>query len=110
MIKEVNENNFAEETKDGIVLVDVFTPPCGPCQQQIGVLKKCVNLVKIVKVNAHESTDLALKTLGVRSVPTLIWYKNGAEVKRTVGFQSDVQITKTVTDLNDTISMDVDLA
>ncbi len=108
MINEVkSESEFQEETKGGLVLVDVFTPPCGPCRQQIRILEGCTDLVKIVKVNAHELTDLAMDKLGIRAVPTLIWYKNGTEVKRTTGLQSEAEITRTVSELSDTPNMEV---
>lgn len=97
-VKVVNEQNFDQETKSGIVLVDFYGPWCGPCKQLSPVLDKVSeNLkgAKIVKVNIDQSKALA-QDHGVSAVPTLILYKNGKEVGRLVGFNNEAAILKLI--------------
>lgn len=98
---DATDLTFKDEIKNGLVLVDVYTPTCGPCRIQARTLRECEDVVKIVKLNGEEYPELALMELGVRKVPTLIWYKNGIELRRTTGLQSLEDITSVVKELTD---------
>lgn len=70
------------------VVVDFWSPTCGPCQVMGGLLNELgpefVDRVKIVKINVADSGELAAQ-FGVQSVPTLIAFANGQTVGKLVG-------------------------
>lgn len=81
-------NNFNEQIKEGVVLVDFFATWCGPCKMQAPVLeelKEDRSDVKVVKIDVDQETEIA-REYGVMSIPTLILFKDGKEVAKNVGF------------------------
>ena len=86
MIHLENEN-FDELIKDKVV-VDFFATWCGPCKMLGPVFEELsteINDIKFVKVDIDELEDLCRK-YKVMSVPTLIVFDNGKEIKRNIGF------------------------
>ncbi len=83
MIKFLKEENFDTEIKQEFVLVDFYADWCGPCRALGEVLETLEN-VNILKVNVDEHQDLAVR-FGVMSIPTMIIFKNGIEVKKQIG-------------------------
>ena len=73
---------------DQPVLVDFWAEWCGPCRMIAPVLDalatEYAGRVKIVKVNVDENSESAA-TYGVRGIPTLLLFKNGALVETKVG-------------------------
>ena len=74
-------NNIIQEK----VLVDFYANWCGPCKMLSPVLEKVSNEIKILKVNVDNYQDLA-RQYGVMSIPCLILFESGKEVKRNIGF------------------------
>lgn len=77
--------------KSGVTLVDFSAPWCGPCKSQKPVIKELEVSYKgravVTEVNIDNNRDLAAR-LGIQSIPTLVVFKEGREVKRFVGLQS----------------------
>lgn len=90
-IVTLTKANFEHQIKNGVVLVDFWASWCMPCKMLAPVINEvaeAVNgLAKIGKLNIEEQKDIASK-FSVRSIPTLILFKNGREVKRFVGVKT----------------------
>lgn len=97
----VGKNNFQKEviSSDKLVLVDLYATWCGPCKALAPILedleKKYDGKVKAVKINVDDEESLAVK-LGVISVPTVVFYKNGKTVASFVGVKSASEIGKII--------------
>ena len=83
-IIHLTNENFKELIKEKI-LVDFYANWCGPCKMITPELERVESAVKVVKVDVDQFENLA-KEYSVMSIPTLILFDNGKEVKRTVGF------------------------
>ncbi|GGG28098.1 thioredoxin [Lysinibacillus alkalisoli] len=81
---------FQNEIKDGLVLVDFWAAWCGPCKMIAPVLDELATELegkaKIVKVNVDENQSTAAE-FQVMSIPTLLLFKDGELVDKTMGFQ-----------------------
>ena len=91
MVNELTNKNFNEiiKSKD-LVFIQVSTAWCGPCKILTPIVEEVSDTLTNVyfgKIDADSNGDAA-NELGVRSVPTIIMYKNGEPVERLVGVQS----------------------
>ncbi len=89
---ELTEQNFEEIIKEGVVMVDFWAPWCGPCRMIAPVIDNLASQyagkAKICKVNTDEQQELATK-FGIRSIPTIFFYKNGEKVDEMIGAASE---------------------
>ena len=88
----VTSENFESEVlnSEKPVLVDFRASWCGPCRMLSPIVDEIaeeVQTIKVGKVNVDEQQDLAGK-FGVMSIPTLILFKNGQPVNKSVGAKS----------------------
>ena len=87
----INTNNFAEKTKEGLVLVDFFADWCGPCKMLAPVLEKLAGFygdkLTVYKVNVDNDIDIA-RQFNVVSIPSLFLLKDGQVINQTIGFQN----------------------
>lgn len=97
MIKHVNEENFNEILKEDRILADFYATWCGPCKMLGMVLEKYEKKgdIKIAKIDVDKAPNLSNR-YKIFSVPTLIIFENGKEVKRTSGFMSEEELEKWV--------------
>ncbi|HIO90321.1 MAG TPA: thioredoxin [Campylobacterales bacterium] len=88
---ELNNGNFDATIAEGVTLVDFWAPWCGPCRMIAPVIEELAEdfdgKATIAKVNTDEEQDIAIK-FGIRSIPTLLIFKNGEVVDQMVGAAS----------------------
>jgi len=88
---ELNNENFEPTLAEGVSLVDFWAPWCGPCRMIAPVIEELAEdfdgKANICKVNTDEEQDIAVK-FGIRSIPTIMFFKNGEMVDQVVGAQS----------------------
>ena len=83
----LNTETLEKKLKDNkVVLIDFWAAWCGPCRMLTPIMDDMENLYpnQIGKVNVDEERDLAAK-YGVRSLPTVVFFKNGEVMERIPG-------------------------
>jgi thioredoxin 1 len=88
---ELTNDNFDSTVSEGVSLVDFWAPWCGPCRMIAPIIDELAEdfegKANICKVNTDEQQDLAVK-YGVRSIPTILFMKDGEIVDQMVGASS----------------------
>ena len=86
MIKHLEkEEDFYEIIKEDPIIVDFYADWCGPCKMLLPVLDE-IDFATILKVNVDNFPDIA-KRFGIMSIPTLLFFKNGLEQNREIGYR-----------------------
>ncbi len=86
-MKDVDAKQFWEEVKEGVVVVDLWADWCRPCkaiEPYLHELSQVYADVKFIRLNTDEHPEVPME-LGVVSIPTILFFKDGQEVKRIVG-------------------------
>ena len=100
MALTINDANFAETLNtDKPVMVDFWATWCGPCRAIAPVVEELAQEYEgkavIGKCNVDECDDVPMK-YGIRSIPTLLFFKNGELVDRHVGASSKSAIAQKI--------------
>ncbi|MCI7514635.1 MAG: thioredoxin [Bacteroidales bacterium] len=100
MALTINDANFAETLNtDKPVMVDFWATWCGPCRAIAPVVEELAQEYEgkavIGKCNVDECDDVPMK-YGIRSIPTLLFFKNGELVDRLVGASSKSAIAQKI--------------
>ena len=102
-IEHIETNNFEELINgDKPVLVDFFATWCGPCKMLSPILEQVAgetDKVVIAKCDIDECMEIAQK-YNIMSVPTLVAFKSGEEVKRAVGFRQKTQLLELIDEIS----------
>ncbi|GIP26349.1 thioredoxin [Paenibacillus sp. J23TS9] len=84
----LTKTTFQNHIEKGVTLVDFWAPWCGPCKIQLPIVHELADELKgqatTATVNVDEQTQLASQ-FGVRSIPTLLLFKDGKLVEQMVG-------------------------
>ena len=98
-VKLLTESGFQHTITSGVVLVDFNAPWCGPCRFQEPIIKGIAEQFEdkafVREVNVDENREIAIR-LGIQSIPTLILFKNGKEIKRFIGLQTNEVLSRAI--------------
>jgi len=89
-VLKLNSGNFKQHTSrnDIPVVVDFWAPWCGPCKMMAPALERAASElsphVRLAKLNTEDEQAIGAR-LNIRSIPTLVLFKNGREVARQAG-------------------------
>jgi len=98
-IVHTNDSSFEADVlnSDKPALVDFWAEWCGPCKMIAPILEEAaseyVDKMSVVKLNVDESPNIAQK-FGIRSIPTLMIFKDGAVQAQKLGAMSKSQLTE----------------
>ena len=98
MVKHLEKDeNLLEMIGNAPYLVDFYAEWCGPCQMLSPILEE-LDFINVIKVNVDEHPELSAK-FGVMSIPTLVFFKDGLEKRKELGFRTKEEIRKIVDEL-----------
>jgi thioredoxin 1 len=90
-IKELSDANFQAMVKNGVTLVDFWASWCMPCKMMAPILNETAEelgaTASIGKLDVDANRAASAK-YAVRSIPTLVLFKNGKEINRFVGVKT----------------------
>ena len=94
----INEVTKSEK----LVIVDFFATWCVPCQMMSEVLrdteKEYEDVIEVFKVDIDENQETAIR-YDVTSLPTLVFFKDGEEVERKIGYIEKEELVSIIEDL-----------
>jgi len=98
-ITELNDSNYSDFLKNKLVLVDVWAEWCGPCKMIAPIVDQISvdfqGKLSVGKLDADTNRDI-VKELGVRNIPTIILFKDGEVVDKSVGAVTKEKLTEMI--------------
>ena len=101
MLTELNADSFKETVSNAStpLVVDFWAPWCGPCKALGPVLEEVAGELgekaQICKINIDDNRDLAVE-LGIQSIPTLYFFKDGEKKDQHVGLISKGELVSKI--------------
>lgn len=97
MERILNNNNFDETIKNGVVLVDFWATWCGPCKMLAPnveeIAKEYEGRAVVGKVDVDENPELS-ERFGIMSIPALFVFVNGEVKEKLIGYRLKMQIAE----------------
>jgi len=97
--KYLPDNEFNSAIRHGVALVDFNASWCAPCRAQEPIIRQLAIKFKdqamVTSLNIDDNRETALK-LCIHSIPTLVLFKNGQEIQRFIGLQSEKLLSQAI--------------
>ncbi|MEN8245526.1 MAG: thioredoxin [Thermodesulfobacteriota bacterium] len=97
-----SQKDFENSIENGVTLVDFNAPWCAPCRAQEPILdevqKTFEGKATFIKINIDHNQEIAVK-LGIQSIPTLVFFKEGKELARLIGIQDNEALDRVLTNI-----------
>lgn len=98
-LKYLNDDNFNNSVSSGVTLVDFYADWCGPCQMIAPIIEELANEMNgkatVAKVDV-ETAQTTASNFQVTSIPTLILFKDGKELKRVIGVKGKKDLAELI--------------
>ncbi len=108
--RQLDQSLWEQAMREPIALIGFQAPWCAPCRLQKPILEavcqKFRGRVFVGRLNIENHRGRA-KRLGIRNIPTLILFKQGQEVGRFVGLQSEKTLSRALETLTDEVERSV---
>ena len=97
----VTDANFKEEVEgaSGLTMVDFWAVWCGPCRMVAPIVEQLADeykdQVKVTKLDVDANPDTAVR-YGIRSIPSILFFKDGAVVDTVVGAVPKAQLERKI--------------
>jgi thioredoxin 1 len=90
-IRQLTDQNFNQQIKKGVVLVDFWASWCAPCKMMAPILNEVADVLadgrSVGKVNVELARTVSTQ-YNIRSIPTMVLFKDGKEINRFVGIKT----------------------
>ena len=99
-VKQIKENEFNKiiNNKEKKVIIDCYADWCGPCKMLSPIIDELATNIdncEFYKLNVNESENIS-REYGIMSIPTILIFKDGKEIQRTIGLKTKEELEKII--------------